>query len=456
MRTTSTRYNDHESLERSLGALCDEAKAAMSRYVNLADAVEFSVKRKTVWGFALTGQDICPIAETQDTQLSVKAFDSGRVGFSKMSGPRVDIDAGIELALEGTMPGSRGPVFTGSRHGASPMSYDPRLLSYLGAEGAFAELAEAVLDNTWHEAGRIPGLQSAEGTIRYEIEECLASVAGETVTSIAGALTTELTLNGGFGEYVVQVQAPESMLPTALIGARSWRNCPKTSVQGLDGAAVGLREVVLHPRVTEALLRKYLPALIGQKDAPFGIGRSVGCSELTIIDDPRLDGLRTSRSFDDQGVATSRLALVVDGRVTSGFRERSKPTGCGHLWLSDNGDLHQSLSSLLVNRGDEGFHRLLDASPNRIIINRIGPFSELDLQAGRFACPIEWAVWVRKGLPNQLLSPGSLTLEGSIFGGPSQGETGIFSGARLSHELNDTGSAVLPYLFTQCIVRPSA
>ena len=113
-------------------------------------------------------------------------------------------------------------------------------------------------DNTWHEADRLPGLKEATGSICYRLEQNVIACNDTISTSVGWALETDLALNG-FGERVIQVQAPESMLPTALIGARSWRNCPKTMATSDVEALVGHQRLVFHPRVTERLLRSLCP-----------------------------------------------------------------------------------------------------------------------------------------------------------------------------------------------------
>ena len=76
------------------------------------------------------------------------------------------------------------------------------------------------------------------------------------------------------------------------------------------GHAVSL---VIHPRALEDLLRVAGSRLfdpVTAKVIPNGV--KVASEQLTLIDDPHLDGLRYSRGFDDAGVPTRRVPLIVN------------------------------------------------------------------------------------------------------------------------------------------------
>ena len=61
-----------------------------------------------------------------------------------------------------------------------------------------------------------------------------------------------------------------------------------------------------------------------------------------------------------------------------------------------------------------------------------------------FSAAITRGVLMRGERPVGLIAPGSLKVEGTLF----QSESSVFTGARLSRELQDTGSAVAPFVGT--------
>ena len=55
---------------------------------------------------------------------------------------------------------------------------------------------------------------------------------------------------------------------------------------------------------------------------------------------------------------------------------------------------------------------------------------------------------------NRALPPGAFAVSGRLL--ESAGQPGVLSQARLSHELHDTGSAILPYVFGEAKILANA
>ena len=285
--------------------MASSVQRAIAAREELADHIEVHVKRSSSWGYEVLGREVTTRESQVRTIIRIAAFESGGAASKSWVNPAIkDIGELIERTIAELSPSSKGPILRDASSKAQPVSYDPRLINYLAGGSRFAELVHAMLDNTWHEAERLPGLNQAAGSVCYRLEQNVVACNDAISTSVAGALETDLALNGGFGERVIQVQAPESMLPTALIGARSWRNCPKAFVAGDIRSIVGHQRLVFHPRVTERLLRLLVPTLIANRDAAYDVGAQVANSCLTLIDDPKLDGLKTA-IFRRQGYARS-------------------------------------------------------------------------------------------------------------------------------------------------------
>ena len=146
--------------------------------------------------------------------------------------------------------------------------------------------------------------------------------------------------------------------------------------------------LVFHPRVMEKLLRSCGRDMLIPESTGVRIGARVASEAVNIVDDPGLDGLITSRGFDDLGQRSHRLALVLKGKVVRYLSRVS--VGGGHHWRRPDGHVGLGFSSLLMNRGEVGFHRLLADRPWQLLINKIGDIERQGPDGGRFVAPIQW------------------------------------------------------------------
>ena len=118
------------------------------------------------------------------------------------------------------------PVMQHPQGSRRVVSHDRRLTEYVCSRHNFYELAAALSANTWHEASRIKGLESFQGHLIYRLNQTFVAGREGVLTHVSGGLHCQIELNDSCGEQVWQVNAPQSYLPTALIGARTWRNSP--------------------------------------------------------------------------------------------------------------------------------------------------------------------------------------------------------------------------------------
>jgi hypothetical protein len=161
-----------------------------------------------------------------------------------------------------------------------------------------------------------------------------------------------------------------------------------------------------------------------------------------------LDGLVNSRGFDDEGLPAVRRALLIHGRLSDLLRARGggRPSGCRRR--DADARLGCATSSLLVERGTVGFHDMVDDVERTVMIQDVGA---IEVEAdGRFTAAIRWGMTLERAHLSRLLLPGKWRLRGRLFGGD---EPGFLDGVRLSRELVDTGSAILPYAL--CPLRAS-
>ena len=69
----------------------------------------------------------------------------------------------------------------------------------------------------------------------------VAGTRNGVVASLHGALGARVELNGIYGDVFQQTHAPESMLPLALLGARTWRTMPRERIAPADLGLLGRR-----------------------------------------------------------------------------------------------------------------------------------------------------------------------------------------------------------------------
>ena len=104
-------------------------------------------------------------------------------------------------------------------------------------------------------------------------------------------------------------------------------------------------------------------------------------------------------------------------------------------------------STLVSTRGEYGFAEMSSGGTATVIVSRIGVVRCLDGGVGRFEAEIEWGLVVDAGIVRCNLRPGRWTLRGQLFNGKDDSR-GLLDDVRLSRELLDTGTAILPYCLT--------
>ena len=341
-----------------------------------------------------------------------------------------------------------------------PVTFHPPFSDRLQRTGELRELAEAMLANIWHEAERTGHLDRVAGGAWYDTRLIALARRGGSLGSITGAFQTEVEFNGLFRDRLSQVLAPQSLLAIALWGARVWRELPHdVSDDKLNGRD---RPVFLHPRALEKLIRAvgseaFVPD--GQGSVP--IGFNIAGDAFTLTDDPHMEGLTTSRAFDDSGLPTRRLSLAVKGRITDRFARLGArgffQSVCGNQWRSNaaspNGSdrLRSTFSSIYVGRGRSTYRELLNSGDDLLFVCDLEDVQHAG-PPGRstFTATLRSGVVIKDGR-RRLLRPASHTLSGTLFASPGN-ENAFLTNARLSRELDDTGTGILPYALSRADV----
>lgn len=327
---------------------------------------------------------------------------------------------------------------------------DLRLHRNLSDVSVFKELAGSLRSNVLHEGERCNIECQLDGAMRLWRQITFVGAGSELVGAFQGALDTRVNLNGLVGDRMAQVHAPESFLPIALIGARCLQRYG--ALPGVDGASLtGVSKIILHPRVLETVLRAVpLDAL---RSTLLRAPECVDCDGLFLVDDPTIEGLWTARGFDDTGTTTARQAFILRGQVAQRMLSIDPP---GQEWFAGPLDdepktlmPRSSFSGILVGRGESSLQELLIDARVSVVINEW----TVTLTAGQahgFTAEVTQGVLMRGERPVGLIRPGTLCVGGDVFGP----DAAVFSRGRLSRELQDTGSAVAPFVETSLRILP--
>ncbi len=422
------------------------------------DDVEIWICRTSRWGWRIDDHHLEPDVQPAADRVAIRVFRDGRIGSS--AGEAFDESAwhaGVESAVGRLEPSPLAPPLTPRARRPGPMTFDADLADLLAQPRELRRVGHALHDNLWHEASRISGVKRYTGHVTYRARRYLVGTRNGVVASLHGALGARVELNGIYGDVFQQTHAPESMLPLALLGARTWRTMPRERISPADLGLVGRSPVVFHPRLLEKLVRALSGPifLAGETPPTFAEGEVIAAPAVTLVDDSGLDGLTTSRAFDDEGVPTRRTPMMVRGRLTQRVHSRTLEPDpgvtIGNRWRSPATGLgpHErgpglGFSSLLMERGDVGFHDMVAAVDRTILVHEIEDFDLLDPDSSHFAFTVRWGVSLERGGESRLLAPGQWRIEGHLFGLPGQ-PAGVFDDVVLSRELHDTGSAIFPY-----------
>jgi len=452
---------DSSALSAGLDALAQRVGRFLSRVKGDFDEIEVWVRRRDRRAWRITGHELVDATEPTEELVSLRVFRRGQM--AELVCGQVDegqwqalVKQGLsDLAGTGNLPPSAPrPRCPG------PMTFDPELADALAPAGVLRRVAAALCDNTWHEAERVEGLSSLEGEVVFDVRRYVVGNTGGVVASLHGSLSARVELNGVYGDVFTQSHAPESFLPLALLGARTWRTMPRTLVTPEAFGAAGPTSVVLHPRLFEQLLRKLLgPLFCGSAQdsgaLPFEEGDLVCANSVTLVDDPGLDGLATSRAFDDEGVPTRRTPLLVCGRLTQLLRSRAyaKQVGTvpsGSAWRADaplrgahGPGPTVTFGSLLMERGDTGFHEMVAGVDRAVLVHEV-ELEAVDPASTSFSALVTWGLTLETETPSRLLAPDAWRIRGRLLSLPGE-LPGLLDEVALSRELYDTGSAILPY-----------
>ncbi len=133
---------------------------------------------------------------------------------------------------------------------------------------------------------------------------------------------------------------------------------------------VGKAALVLDPEATAALIHELSHALT----PPFGkqfLGLTIASSEITVVDDPAMMGLPSSRLFDDEGVECRKRTLIEGGRVIDLHHTRETAHSHGSSPGSAHGLFTKPIpfhTNLVLNPGDWKFKEIIEETKSGYLI----------------------------------------------------------------------------------------
>ncbi|MFN3197015.1 MAG: metallopeptidase TldD-related protein [Bradymonadia bacterium] len=459
-----TRDYSSAVLLTELEQLAERARAFMAKSRGVADDVELWLCGTLQHGFMFHDHRLIPMRTIRSERAGLRVLARGRMGRAGVS----SFDMGDwTTALDGAMAklGPEGPVNGFTRptmRRPAPFTFDADLADALADEAMMKHLAFALCDNAHHEAARTPGLERLSGGVVYTVQTRVVATSKGTVFALHGDLDARLRFNGMYSELFHQVHLPDSFLPLAMLGARAWLNMPSARVQlprHITGRQV---PVLLHPRLMELLLRRVGEPMLSTTATECGAspllpGAMVADRNITLADDSTLDGLATSRAFDDEGTPTRRIPVILKGRLTqtlvtyqeaaargvtptgNGYRRSQGGQGVEHVEVSPR------LGCLVMDPGTLGLNEMLSTVPEGLLVYEVAGFDLIDPKTSKFQAIIASAVTL--GANGGMIPPGRHRITGHLFRVPGISE-GVLSTCQLSRELYDTGGAILPYCLT--------
>jgi len=430
------------------------------------DDVEVWLCRTSRWEFGFEPSGLRPTLTLGRDQIGLRVIKDGKLGAASCT--RFDeatwrgcVDRALAAATATAGPSQFAAPRTRK---PGPLTFDPDLCDAVLAPGELHRMSDALVDNLRHESTRTPGLEAFGGHARYALRRFVVGTRGGVCASIHGGVSAEIVLNRDHADTFHTVHNPESFQPLARLGVRTLRGRPQASAVPRDLGVRGRVPVVLHPRAFEALLRQVvLPLLAGPgnpAELPFREGDRIAHSAFTLVDDAGLDGLFSSRHFDDEGSPTRRNPLVMRGRLTQTLvpRGANGQPGSAASYRRTQGTFEPQevaprpgASSLFVERGEVAFHELVAGLDKSLLVQSLMGLHGADPVTTQFSCGVGTGVTLERGRESRRLAPGTWNVSGACLTLPG-GVAGFLSDIVLSRELYDTGTAILPYCLTTLAV----
>lgn len=322
-----------------------------------------------------------------DGGLAFRALYGGRMGYAYTE--RLD-ESSIDLLLAGAKESAEitdgtdpAPLFAGSPAYPRAAAYDEALDRVTAAEKiAFLR----ALEEECHRASeRVTGLQYC----------MLHTIRGEEWIANTRGLEKQERRNGAYIIVAPMVRQGDEVKSSFLF--RATRNlaaldpadlareavAESLSFLGAEPVESGSYPVILRHTAAASLLATFAPAFSAER-AQKGlsrlkgkVGQRVAGENITVMDDPLMPDGGETRSFDSEGVASRRLAVIENGVLTtllhnlkSARIDGAEPTGHGYR-SSYKGAVGIAPSNLFIQPGTATLQDLIGSMAEGIVIAEI-------------------------------------------------------------------------------------
>jgi len=198
-----------------------------------------------------------------------------------------------------------------------------------------------------------------------------------------GASSAERVVEDAFREALSILRASERAVP-------------------LHPLEVGRSTIVLDPLAAAALMHEISHLLT----PPLGkglLGAKIGSEDLTLVDDPSMMGLPSSRLFDDEGVECRRRTLIESGAVVDLHNTRETAHSVGSTPGSAHGLFTKPVpfhSTLVLQPRDWRFREMIEETRRGYLVTgvamatlesgyvRIVPLASYRIERGELARPV--------------------------------------------------------------------
>ena len=384
-----------------------------------AHQVETFVINGRILNLYVEGSKVNIITENKWIGIGIKLAIGKRVGF--VSGIYANEKSLHEIIKEGikiTRVSPEDPKFESLPEpkqisGVIEDVYDEHAANVSSSE--LYSFAKEVIENT-----KKNGVKVMRGLIRINIFEfSVMNSLGVDFSHEGTNIFVHFTAKREFGEGIVKKYA-------TMLNELNWEKIgeelhEKTLIASQAKAFKGSEklEVIIEPMELAGMLSDLLMAANGEninrKRSPWigKIGEQVTAECLTIVDDGRLRGGLRSALADDEGVPTTRKAIIEKGVLKSYYFDyynariaKVTPTGNGYRrGVRTIEDAHNrmalsSLSNVEVIAGNKSYDELISEIDKGVIIKKFA-YPTVDFLTGNFALEVRSAVLVENGEETQ-------------------------------------------------------
>jgi PmbA protein len=353
---------------------------------------------------ATVGRGAGPLlSRTEGVSWHLRVHRDGRIGMAGAVDDR--LDALVERALDSVAAGPARQLHLPAPAPLPIVRTASPAAQVLGPKD-LAALADQLADRLAG-SGRVVEAWAERSAGRVDVANTRGVLAGYDVTLVG--IGAAVRVNGPEGPrhcevHHAAVDVPASADLERLVGELDHWLRPAAMARG---ALPPVMAVGLAPRAVASLLRILEPALSGRARAGRQLSRSPDLSplrlspELTVIDDPLVDGRPGSRPIDDDGVASRRLFLIRDG-VLRGWRcdlalgERLGIPSTGHSVRTPYAEPQVGPSNTILRPGSADAGDLATLVGDGIVVLDL-PAPGGSLGEGRLACGVPRALRVEHG-----------------------------------------------------------